>query len=147
MIESIPEPKIASPSVEATERVLIAEDHDSARHALENLLEWKGFAVTTAADGEAALKILTSDDAPSIALLDWEMPGMSGLDICRAMRRNPAGRHLYLIVITAREGEEGIAEAMAAGADDFIRKPFGVPEVIARVRNAQRTLKLERSLA
>jgi len=145
-MDSIQEPTIA-PSVETSERVLIAEDHDSARNALANLLEWKGFAVTTAADGEAALNILISDDAPSIALLDWEMPGLSGLDICRELRSHPAGRYLYLIVITAREGEEGIAEAIAAGADDFIRKPFGVPEVIARVRNGQRTLKLERSLA
>ena len=55
--------------------------------------------------------------------------------------------YTYLIVITAREGEEGIAEAMAAGADDFVRKPFGVSEVVARIRNGQRTLRLERSLA
>lgn len=146
-MDSIPEPKIASSSGDASERVLIAEDHASARKALKSLLEWKGFSVTTAADGEGALKVLTSDDAPSIALLDWEMPGMTGIDICRAVRSNPAGRYLYLIVITARDGEEGIAEAMAAGADDFVRKPFGVPEVIARIRNGQRTLKLERSLA
>ena len=72
---------------------------------------------------------------------------MTGIEICRAVRSNPAGRYRYLIVITAREGEEDIAEAMAAGADDFVRKPFGVPEVIARIRNGQRMLKLERSLA
>jgi CheY-like chemotaxis protein len=146
-MDAIAEPKITSPSVDASQRILVAEDHDSARKALGSLLEWRGFAVSTVADGNAALKLLTSDDAPSIALLDWEMPGMTGIDICRAVRGNPAERYLYLIVITAREGDEGIAEAMAAGADDFIRKPFGVPEVIARVRNGQRTLKLERSLA
>jgi CheY-like chemotaxis protein len=141
------EPIVASTPVAAPERVLIAEDHEAAREALKSLLEWKGFSVTTAADGEAALKVLASDDAPPIALLDWEMPGMSGIDICRAVRSNTAGRYLYLIVITAREGEEAIAEAMAAGADDFVRKPFGVPEVVARIRNGQRMLKLERSLA
>ena len=146
-MDAIAEPKITPSPAGASERLLIAEDHDAARNALKSLLEWKGFSVTTAADGEAALKIMTSDDAPSIALLDWEMPGMSGPDICRALRSNPAGRYRYLIVITAREGEEDIAEAMAAGADDFVRKPFGVPEVVARIRNGQRTLKLERNLA
>lgn len=143
----IAEPKIISASADASGRLLIAEDHDSARTALKSLLEWKGFSVTAVADGEDALKVLTSDDAPPIALLDWEMPGMTGLDICRAVRSKPAGRYLYLIVITAREGEEGIAQAMAAGADDFVRKPFGITEVIARIRNGQRMLKLERSLA
>jgi CheY-like chemotaxis protein len=146
-MEPIPEPKIISSSDDAHAHLLIAEDHDSARTALGSLLEWKGFTVTTVADGNDALKILTADDAPSIALLDWEMPGMSGPDICRAVRSKAGGHYRYLIIITAREGEEDIAEAMAAGADDFVSKPFGVPEVVARIRNGQRTLRLERSLA
>jgi len=141
------ETKITSSSTDAREHLLIAEDHNSARTALKSLLEWKGFAVTTVADGKRALKVLTSENSPFIALLDWEMPGMSGPDICRAVRSNPSGHYRYLIIITAREGEEDIAEAMAAGADDFVRKPFGVPEVVARIRNGQRTLRLERSLA
>jgi len=74
-----------------------------------------------------------STDAPFIALLDWEMPGMSGPDICRAIRSNPSGPYRYLIVITAREGDEGIAEAMVSGPDDFVRKPFGVPEVVPSI--------------
>ncbi len=146
-MDAIAESIITAPSVETSDRILIAEDHAIAREALKNLLEWKGFAVTTTENGDDALEVLTSEDAPSIALLDWEMPGRSGPEICRALRSDSAGRYFYLIVITAREGEEGIAEAMAAGADDFIRKPFGVPEVVARIRNGQRTLKLERSLA
>ena len=146
-MDAIADPKIASLSVEASQRVLIAEDHEVTRTALKSLLEWKGFSVTAVPDGERALKALTSDDAPSIALLDWEMPGMTGVEICKAVRSMPASRYLYLIVITAREGEEDIVEAMAAGADDFVRKPFGVPEVVARIRNGQRTLKLERHLA
>jgi CheY-like chemotaxis protein len=146
-MDALAEPKIVSSPVDTSQRILIAEDHDAARTALKSLLEWKGFSVTTVADGKDALKVLTTADAPSIALLDWEMPGMTGIEICKAVRSNPAGRYLYLIVITAREGEEGISEAMAAGADDFIPKPFGVPEVVARIRNGQRMLKLERSLA
>ena len=146
-METIPSPKIISAPTDAPAHLLVAEDHDTARTALKSLLEWKGFTVTTAANGKDALEILTTDEAPSIALLDWEMPGMSGPDICRAVRAKTAGHYRYLIIITAREGEEDIAEAMAAGADDFVRKPFGIPEVVARIRNGQRTLRLERSLA
>ncbi len=146
-MDPIPEQTTAHTPADAPVHLLIAEDHATARTALKSLLEWKGFAVTTAGNGTDALAILTDDDAPSIALLDWEMPGVTGTEICRAVRAAPAGRYRYLIIITAREGEEAITEAMAAGADDFIRKPFGVPEVIARIRNGQRILRLERSLA
>ena len=146
-MDPIPEQTTAHTPADAPVHLLIAEDHATARTALKSLLEWKGFAVTTAGNGTDALAILTDDDAPSIALLDWEMPGVTGTEICRAVRAAPAGRYRYLIIITAREGEEAITEAMAAGADDFIRKPFGIPEVIARIRNGQRILRLERSLA
>ncbi len=141
-----PNSKIVSPSVDAMDRILIAEDHDSARGALENLLTWRGFSVVIATNGDEALKALAAPDGPSIALLDWEMPGMTGVEICRKIRNRHLDRYIYLIIITGREGEEDIAKAMAAGADDFIRKPFGVIEVIARLRTGQRTLKLERSL-
>ena len=142
----MPEPTFPSATAYNSERVLIAEDHDYSRNVLADLLAWKGYAVTTVADGDDALKVLASENPPSIALLDWEMPGMSGIDICRELRGNLLDRCIYLIIMTAREGEEGIVEAMAAGADDFIRKPFGVTEVIARVWNGQRTLGLERTL-
>ena len=146
-MDPVSEPRIITSDADARERVLIAEDHDSARRALKNLLEWKGFSVTSVADGNEAMEILTSDDAPAIALLDWEMPGMTGPEVCKAVRSKEGGPYVYLIIITAREGEEGVTEAMAAGADDFVRKPFGVPEVVARIRNGQRMLRLERSLA
>ncbi len=141
------EPKIISSEDEHSGRVLIADDHDAARTALKSLLEWKGFSVTAVPDGSQALKVLNSEDAPDVALLDWEMPGMTGPEICRAVRSYKRGPYIYLIVITAREGEEGITEALSAGADDFVRKPFGVPEVLARLRNGLRMVKLERSLA
>jgi CheY-like chemotaxis protein len=146
-MDTVTDPKIISSFGAPSERILIAEDHAAARTALKSLLEWKGFSVTSVADGADALALLSADESPSIALLDWEMPGKSGPDICRAVRGNSEDRYRYLVIITAREGEEDIAEAMAAGADDFLRKPFGIPEVIARIRNGQRMLKLERSLA
>lgn len=146
-MDPVSAPRIITSDADVRERVLIAEDHDSARRALKNLLEWKGFSVTSVADGNEAMEILTAEDAPAIALLDWEMPGMTGPEVCKAVRSKKGGAYIYLIIITAREGEEGVTEAMAAGADDFVRKPFGVPEVVARIRNGQRMLRLERSLA
>ena len=145
-MSAIRQSRIISSPIEPSKRLLIAEDHDKARRALKNLLERKGFSVVEAADGDEAMEALSAGDAPSIAILDLEMPGRSGLDICRTVRSNASGRYTYLILITAREGEDDIAEAMAARADDFIRKPFGVSEVIARVRNGGRTMKLDCSL-
>jgi DNA-binding response OmpR family regulator len=128
-------------------RILVADDHKVTREAIRALLEMKAFPVTTATTGDEALEVLTSFDPPPIAIIDWEMPGASGLEVCRAVRGLNAESYIYLIVITARHGEENIAEAMAAGADDFIHKPCGVSELLARVRNGQRTIALQRNLA
>jgi phosphoserine phosphatase RsbU/P len=132
---------------DAITRILVAEDHKVTREALSALLEMKAFAVTTAATGDEALEVLTSFDPPRIAIVDWEMPGATGVEVCRAVRSLNGESYIYLIVITARHGEENIAEAMAAGADDFIHKPCGVSELLARVRNGQRVIALQRNLA
>ena len=128
-------------------RILLADDHRATREALRTLLESRAFTVTAVATGDEALEVLSSFDPPRIAIVDWEMPGASGLEVCRAVRGLPAECYIYLIIITARSGEEDIAKALAAGADDFIRKPCGLSELLARVRNGQRTLALQRNLA
>ena len=132
---------------ESITRILIADDHKVTREALRTLLENRAFTVTTAATGDEALEVLTGFDPPQLAIMDWEMPGATGLEVCRTVRRLNADSYIYLIVVTARNGEEDIAKAMAAGADDFIRKPCGMSELLARVRNGQRTLALQRNLA
>ena len=132
---------------DAITRVLIADDHKPTREGLRALLERKAFEVTPAATGDEALEVLTAFDPPRIALIDWEMPGATGIEVCRAVRERNEERYVYLIVITGRNGEEDIAEAMAAGADDFIHKPCGVAELLARVRNGQRTIALQQNLA
>jgi PleD family two-component response regulator len=128
-------------------RVLLAEDHRPTRDALRTLLELKGYSVSAVSNGDDAIAALTNLDGPSIAVVDWMMPGASGLDVCRVVRDAAPVRYVYLIIVTARDGEEDVAKALAAGADDFIRKPCGPSELIARVRNGQRTVELERSLA
>jgi PleD family two-component response regulator len=127
--------------------VVIAEDHKRTREALATILESKAFRVTAVPDGDQAVEVLTSIQGPCIALLDWMLPGTTGLEVCRTVRAQELTPHIYIIMITAREEEEAIAEALGAGADDFIRKPCGVSELVARVRNGQRTVQLERSLA
>lgn len=131
----------------ASTRVLLAEDHRPTREALKTLLEQKGYSVHAVANGADAIDELTRLDGPSIAIVDWMMPEATGLDVCRAVRETAPVRYVYLIIVTARDGEEDVAKALAAGADDFIRKPCGPSELIARVRNGQRTIELEKSLA
>ena len=128
-------------------RILIADDHRPTRDALRTLLENRAFEVVTAGSGDVALEVLTEPDPPRIAIVDWEMPGATGLEVCRAVRSRHDDSYVYLIIVTARVGEEDIGKAMAAGADDFIRKPCGVSELLARVRNGQRTIALQSSLA
>lgn len=127
--------------------VLLAEDHRPTREALKTLLEQKGYSVSAVSNGADAIDELTKLDGPSIAIVDWMMPEATGLDVCRAVRETAPVRYVYLIIVTARDGEEDVAKALAAGADDFIRKPCGPSELIARVRNGQRTIELEKSLA
>ena len=128
-------------------RVVIAEDHKRTREALATILESKAFHVTSVGNGDDAIEVLSGVQEPCIAIVDWMLPGATGIEICRTIRSLDPTRAVYLIVITAREEEEAIAEALGAGADDFIRKPCGVSELVARVRNGQRTVELERNLA
>ncbi len=131
----------------ALDRVLLAEDHGPTREALHTLMGLKGFEVTAVSNGRDAIESLVSPDGPSIGIIDWMMPDASGLEVCRAVRAALPTRYVYLIMVTARDREEDVAEALAVGADDFIRKPCGPTELIARVRSGQRTIGLERSLA
>ena len=131
----------------ALDRVLLAEDHRPTREALRTLMEQKGFQVTAVSNGSDAIESLVSPDGPSIGIIDWMMPDASGLEVCRAVRAALPTRYVYLIMVTARDREEDVAEALAVGADDFIRKPCGPAELIARVRSGQRTIGLERTLA
>ena len=133
-------------SVEAN-KILIAEDHYVSRHLLErNLTNW-GFKVVTAEDGEAALKILNAEDAPCIAILDWMMPKLDGLEVCRQIRANRDRAYIYLLLLTAKGQKEEVAAGLDAGADDYVIKPFDPDELRARLKVGQRVVNLERTLA
>jgi DNA-binding response OmpR family regulator len=128
-------------------RILIAEDHYVSRHLLErNLTNW-GFQVVTAEDGEAAVRILESEDAPPLAIVDWMMPRMDGLEVCRRVRALKDRPYIYLVLLTAKSHKEEIATGLEAGADDYVIKPFDPDELRARLKVGQRVVELERTLA
>jgi sigma-B regulation protein RsbU (phosphoserine phosphatase) len=128
-------------------RILIAEDHYVSRHLLErNLTNW-GFQVVTAEDGESAVSILESDNAPSLAIIDWMMPKMDGVEVCARIRSDKNRPYVYLVLLTAKSQKEEIATGLEAGADDYVIKPFDPDELRARLKVGQRVVALERTLA
>lgn len=106
-----------------------------------------GFQVITAEDGEAAVRVLESDGAPPLAIIDWMMPRMDGLEVCRRVRALVDRPYIYLVLLTAKSHKEEIATGLEAGADDYIIKPFDPDELRARLKVGQRVVDLERTLA
>lgn len=116
-------------------RILIVDDESSIRQALHVILDSFGFDVAEASTGEQALELLGSVSCDAV-LLDMNMPGMGGMTACREMRRRSP--RLPILMLTVRDGEEEKVEALEAGADDYVTKPFHVRELTARVRAAVR---------
>ena len=131
----------------ANNRILIAEDHHVSRHLLERNLQNWGFEVISVEDGEAAAAILDQPDAPSIAILDWMMPKIDGAELCQRVRQQTGRSYIYLLLLTAKGQKDEIAEGLAAGADDYVVKPFDPNELRARLKVGQRVVELERTLA
>ncbi|MDX1584088.1 MAG: diguanylate cyclase [Thermoanaerobaculia bacterium] len=129
-------------------RVLIADDSPIYRTILRAILEKKGFIVEEVEDGVKALQVLTSDEPPQIAVLDWVMPGLTGPQICRRVRgRGDDVPYIYLFLVSAKNRIEDLKEGLASGADDYLSKPFVPDELEARISVAQRTAHLHAELA
>jgi diguanylate cyclase (GGDEF)-like protein len=128
-------------------QVLIAEDDVISRRVLEAKLAKWGYRVVATGDGEEAWDRLQAADAPKLAILDWMMPGMDGLDVCRKIRRgHDGGSYTYVILLTTKGQKEDVVAGMDAGADDYITKPFDSGELHVRLRAAKRVLDLESQL-
>lgn len=113
--------------------LLIVEDEAALVELLRYNFEQEGFRVSSAADGEEAL-VMVAEDPPDIIVLDWMLPHLSGLEVCRQLRRRPETRAIPIIILTAR-GEEGDrVRGLDSGADDYLAKPFSPRELVARVR-------------
>ena len=127
-------------------RILIADDEAISRHLIQTTLGGWGFEVLLAVDGSEALHVLEGPSPPEIALLDWMMPGVDGLDVCRRMRAATPSAAPYLILVTARAGLANIVQGLEAGADDYITKPFDPRELQARLHAGVRIVQLQRAL-
>ena len=131
-------------------KILVAEDDAVTRRMLVVTLERLGWDVITAEDGNAAWRVfetLKGNNVPEIAVLDWMMPGIEGIEICRRLHTTPGFELVYIILVTSRGGKEDLSYGLAAGANDYVTKPFDPVELEARVRVGQRMVKLQRSLA
>jgi DNA-binding response OmpR family regulator len=126
-------------------RILVAEDDPVSRELICARLEKWGYEVISTQTGTEAIMALRKKDAPSLAILDWMMPGMDGLEICRRMRE--VDRTLYVIMLTARDSMEDLVEGLGAGADDYLAKPFDKEELQARIRVGLRVMALQAALA
>lgn len=128
-------------------RVLIADDHHLSRQVLErNLVSW-GFNVISVENGRQALDVLETGDAPPLAILDWRMPGLNGIEVCRRVREHAERPYTYLILLTSLSEKEQISQGLKAGADEYVIKPFSPQELRARLAVGQRLIRLERTLA
>ena len=127
-------------------RVLIAEDDRISRRLIEKTLEKWGYTVVSCADGNEAWQILKENDAPRLAILDWMMPGLDGIEVCRRVRQMPDEVYRYLILLTAKAGKEDIIEGLDAGADDYLTKPFNSQELQVRLRAGRRIIELQSAL-
>jgi two-component system cell cycle response regulator len=127
-------------------KILIAEDESAFRNLLEEILVIWGYEVVVARDGNEAYRILQSENAPKLAILDWKMPGIEGVEICRRIRNNPAEFYTYIILLTSQQRDEDIVNGMEAGADDYIIKPFKHNELRVRLRAGRRIIELQDEL-
>jgi DNA-binding response OmpR family regulator len=128
-------------------KVLLAEDDLVSMKMMTGLLENWGYQVVAAKDGARAWEILQLDDAPSLAVVDWQMPGMNGDELCRLVRAELADRPLYILLVTARNTRmEDKVSGLGAGADDYLVKPFDIPEMRARLQVGERVLRLQNEL-
>jgi len=126
--------------------VLIADDETVSRRMLARMLKTNGYEVVAASDGDEAWRILERQDAPRLAILDWEMPGMTGPELCRKLREQNREPYTYVLLLTARTDKQDVVEGMDAGADDYVTKPFEARELQVRLRAGRRILDLQADL-
>ena len=127
-------------------RILIAEDDKVTRRILENAVVKWGYEPVLTEDGNQAWEALNAEDAPKLAILDWMMPGMDGVELSRKVRNTSHISTTYIIMLTALSQKEDIVTGLKAGADDYVTKPFDNKELQARINVGVRIVELEQHL-
>ncbi len=122
-------------------KILIAEDELTMRKILKKLVEGFGYEAVEVENGSDALDELSKKDAPKLALIDWEMPGLSGVEVCEIIRETKQEHQPYIIILTTHNEPEDIATALNAGADDYIVKPYSPIELKARLGVGKRVIE------
>ena len=131
---------------ETKERILIAEDDAVSRRVLETLLKKWGHEIVVAKDGLEAVRLLESREAPRLAVLDWMMPGLEGVQVCQRIRQDATRPYMYLLLLTARSQKDDLVRGLESGADDYLTKPFDAQELRARLHVGKRILELQDNL-
>lgn len=127
-------------------KVLVADDEAVTRRLLESTLTRWGYEVVVADDGLEALRLLEVPDAPKLAMLDWLMPGMDGLSLCREIRSRKTEPYTYILLLTSRSNQGDVVAGLDAGADDYMVKPFHPQELKVRLRTGKRIIFLQDQL-
>ena len=128
-------------------KILIAEDDEVSRRILHLTLVAAGHEIIVTKNGADALTVLEKNDAPPLAVLDWMMPDMDGLEVCRRIRTRETGTPVYIILLTAKGGKTDIVQGLEAGANDYVVKPFDRGELRARVKVGETIVNLQQNLA
>ena len=131
---------------EARTKILVADDEPLSRRILSNFLTKWGYDVTVVTDGTSALGVLEGENSPRLAVLDWMMPGMEGVQICQRVRQQTDRPYVYLLLVTARSEKEDLLRGLSLGADDYLTKPFDAQELQARLLVGKRILSLQDNL-
>jgi diguanylate cyclase (GGDEF)-like protein len=127
-------------------KVLIADDEAISRRLLESSLRRWGYEPILASDGFEALSVLEQVNSPKLAILDWLMPGLSGLEVCSKIRRTKPEPYTYILLLTAKTSKTDVIQGLDAGADDYVAKPFDADELQVRLRTGKRILYLQDQL-
>ena len=129
-------------------RILVADDEPISRQVLTSMLEKLGYEVEAVNDGLAAWQRLQQPDAPRLVILDWIMPGLEGIEVCRRVRawRQDDYAYVYMILLTSRSGMQEVVSAYEAGVDDYMVKPFELQDLRFRLRAGERVLDLQEKL-
>ena len=127
-------------------RILAAEDNPVSQTMLRSILSRWGYEVAMVKDGNEAMQILQAEDPPRLAILDWMMPGLDGVEVCRHIRAARREPYIYIVLLSARTNSDDLVEGIDSGADDYLTKPVKQAELRARLRAGQRILDLQEEL-